>query len=121
VHGDRAYIFGEGYGVAVESFRRVNLEDAGCTEGWVASEVELFRSGEDADANAFCAFLLEGAALDEDGFREVEFAGDGLHLPGVEGSSIEDHGERITLEDGFSEDIDDEVIKLHADRPPYPA
>jgi hypothetical protein len=79
----------------------------------VAGEVEFFLGGEDAEADAFGAFLFERATLDEGGFGEVEFAGDGLHLLGCEGGGIHDDGERIAFERSFGEDVYDEIFKLH--------
>jgi hypothetical protein len=80
----------------------------------MAGEGQFLSGGEDGDACSFGLFNGRGAALHEGGFREIEFARDGLHLLGGELSGIHHHGEGIARQRGVGEDIDDEVTQCAA-------
>ena len=50
---------------------------------------------------------------DEGGFREVEFGGDGLHLPGRQALGVEDDRQRIAQELRAGEHVDGLELQAH--------
>lgn len=83
-------------------------EPRDCTDSGVARKGEFFICGEDVDFADRRGGGVSG--VDEDGFGEVEFAGDDLFLglcDGVVGGE-EDHAQRVTGVGGGCEDVEGE-------------
>jgi len=79
----------------------------------MAGEIELFKCGEDADADAFSVLDGGGTALNEGGLREVELACNGLHFLCAEAGGVKHNGERIAIERCVGEYVNNEIIEFH--------
>ena len=76
----------------------------------MAGELQLFASGEDAQASQ-SAFV--GRLLYKDRFGEIHFARDGLHLIVRKAIAVGEDGQRIAFEAGVGEDVEREEAMFH--------
>src|SRR5215472_16987489 len=76
----------------------------------MAGELELFASGENAEA---CECVVFGGLLDENGFGKIHLAGDRLHGVIREAVAIGDHRQRIALKSDGGEDVEGVETSFH--------
>jgi len=97
----------------------ISAQSEGSAQRGMSGERQFLLNGEDADPCPALAFDRGITGQDKCSFRQIHFAGDGLHFFIVQTAAVWEDGERIALERARSEDVElderEPARRSHAD------